>query len=564
MRRLPLLMLGACLLGGCMNRTERLFQRAELFLSQGQPELAANEYYRLATKYPRSSFAPNALYKLAYLHREEFNNPQAAIQTYQTLVERYPGAPFADESWLWILQIQGESLKDTAAMRRTRDTIQQRYTGDARVCALAQLQFARSLLQAGHTGAAEAEARILLRAYPRQERQCAAAMLILARLLQQRGGKQSDEAVHTYEQIVSKYPNTASAVEAKRAIGWLYYGKRGEQLKAEQVAKTRAARLIGNVPAPPAVSSQRLRPFACLSSLLAAEGVSASPEDLLVVSGAAFDFWFEADRADAPRLRLTRNCLPEAAEAYGFSANVSTMPSADSSFAGLAAAIGAGHPAMVPLSDGGNWWVVAGYKPAEDRVYVLDARARSTRALSRSDFLGRWARGTAGHTRCVTGPYFYLSLGARGQSQPPAAVVTATARHALEARAGISAGYQALSEHLSARAAGTDADQLRRLHTWADQRLPEVLAERMAIANWLKQAVSASPGKREALTSAAASYEEVVRAGQQLRQTVVDLTRPSGGAEPPADATWADAADLARRMQSSEERALQQLDGVAQ
>ena len=93
MRRLATILpvaLTLVLLSGCMSRTERLFQRAEMFLSQGQPELAGAEYYRLAVKYPRSSFAPNALYKLAYLYREEYDDPPKAIQTYRVLAERYP------------------------------------------------------------------------------------------------------------------------------------------------------------------------------------------------------------------------------------------------------------------------------------------------------------------------------------------------------------------------------------------------------------------------------------------------------------------------------------------
>lgn len=554
--------LGTGLLCGCMSRSERLFQRAEMFFAQGQPQLAAAEYYRLAIKYPRSDLAPNALYKLAYLFREEFNSPQQAMQTYEVLGTQYPDSPYADEAWLWVLQIQGETLKDTAGMRRTRDLIRERFPEDQRVLATAQLQFARALYAAGQLPAAEAEAKALTVAYPQQPRPCAAAMLILARILEKRGGKQSDAAVRAYEQIVSKYPDTPSAVEAKRAIGWLYYGKKGEQMKAEQLALLRASRMIGNVPAPPAVSGQRLQPFACLSSLLAERGVRATPEELLIISGAAFDFWFSRERPDAPHLRMPRNALVAAAEQYGFSVNVWSAPSAEASFASLAGAIAAGHPVMAPTASG-NWLIVTGYKAAEDRVYVLEVGRPGPSALARSEFMGRWAKSAAGQLQCVTGPYFQLSLGERAQTPGAPAVVSATARRAAEARSATLASYEALSECLSTQESQADGAGLPQLRTWAERRLPPSLAERTAIAGFLRQAAQGAPEERDSLEQAAQAYEEAVRLGEQLRQTVMSLTTPAQGAEPPPEQTWPEAADTARQMQHAEERALQQLAGMA-
>ncbi|MBU0606882.1 MAG: tetratricopeptide repeat protein [Armatimonadetes bacterium] len=556
---LILMTLLTALLCGCMSRTERLFQRAEMFLSQGQPELAAAEYYRLATRYPRSSFAPNALYKLAYLFREEFDSPEKAIQTYRLLGERYPDSSYADESWLWVLQIQGGKLKDMAGMRATRDIIRQRFADDERVCASAQLELARALLAAGQLDVAESEARAVSTSYPRQERQCAAAMLIVARVLEKRGGKQSDQAVRAYEQIVNRYPNTPSAVEAKRSIGWLYYGLHGEQVKAAHQAKVRAARVIGNIPPVTSQTNPRLKPLACLSSLLGARGVSVGPEALLVVSGAAFDFWFDPDRPAAPRLRLPRNALSDVAEEYGFSVNISAVPSAEASFAGLAGAIAAGRPAMVPIGDGGDWWVVSGYKPAEDVVYALRPGQSAAQAMARKDFVGRWARSGAGHVRCVTGPYFQLSLGTRATPPEASAVLKTMARRAAEHRAGVASGYAALTDTLGSRAPEADEAQRRQLRDWADRRLPEIMAERLAIAGFLRSEAKAVPDAREALESAAQEYGNVAALGRQLREMLVALTAPAQGAEPPAEQTWPEAVTLVRQMQEAEERGLQQV-----
>lgn len=563
MRRLWLLLPVVALVSGCMSRTERLFQRAEMFLSQGQPELAGVEYHRLATQYPRSSFAPNALYKLGYLFREEFNSPEKAIQTYRILAERYPDSSYADEAWLWILQTQGGKLKDLTGMRQTRDTIRQRYANDDRVCATAQLELARALLGAGQLEAAEAEARGVPAAFPRQERQCAAAMLTVARILEKRGGKQSDQAVRAYEQIVNRYPDTPSAVEAKRSIGWLYYGLRGQQLKAEKQAKVKAARVLGNIPTVANASNPRLRPLACLSSLMGAQGVAASPETLLVISGAAFEFWFDPDRPDAYRSRLPRNALSEAAEQYGFSVNVSGVPSADASFAALSGVIAAGHPAMVPLRDAGTWWIVAGYKPAEDRVYVMGAGDGAPRGVARTAFLARWARSTDGQPRCVTGPYFQLSLGEHSGKPEPAAMLKAMARQAGEHRAAVASGYDSLTGDLANRSPEADAGQRQRLRAWAERRLPEILDERAAIARFLRGAANAAPDLREPLEDAAQGYEGTVALGRQLRDSIMALTAPAQGAEPPVEQTWPEAASLARQLQETEERALQQVASLA-
>jgi len=545
-----------------MSPQERLFQRAELLLSQGQAGLAAVEYYRLAVKYPRSRFAPNALYKLAYLYREEFDHPQDALATYRFLAERYPDSPYADEAWLWILQIQGEKLHDLKEMRRTRDLIRERFAQDERVCATAQLQFVRALWAAGNLVAAEAEARALVANYPQQKRQCATAMLIIARIMEKKAGKQTDAAVKAYEQIINKYPDTAAAVEAKRAIGWLYYGLKGQQEKAELLAKQRAARVLSGVPAPPVVTTARLAPFAALSSLLAARHVNASPEELLIVSGAAFAFYFEPNNLAAPWRHLPAKALIEAAEQYGFSVNVSSVPSAEAAFASLAGVIASGQPVMIPLAGSSRWGLVVGYKPAEERVYLLEAGLPAARAISRQDFLQRWARHTAGHTSCVTGPYFQLSLGKYTQRASTKAIFAQLGQKAANQRLQIMEGYERLIDFLASRVAEAPEERGQQLRQWAQTSLTELLAERMALARFCRERTP-SESFAGALEQAGQAYVQAVRLGQELQRVILALTQPARGAEPPAEFTWPEAADLARQMKDAEERALQQLASLA-
>lgn len=556
------------LLTGCSNRAERLYRRAEALFSQGQAAMAAQEYRRLALEQPRSALADDALYKLAYLHREEFNSPLQAVQTYEYLADKYPDSPYTDEALLNVMQIKGEDLKDIAGVRFTYRVITNRFADDPRTLTAAHLQLVRTLFACDKLKEADQEARALIQAHPEQTRPCAAAMLIRARIADKQGNR-GDQAVKLYEQIVSRYPQTPSAVEAKRAIGWIYYGQRGQQMKQELLAKVRAARVLTGVPAPPAVNGLRLKPFACLSSLLAQQGVRATPEELLTVCGAAFDFAYDPDHASTPD--LGRNVLATAAEQYGFGVNVWSAPSADASFASLVQALSQGRPAMIPLSSGGAWALVIGYKPAEERVYLLSAGRRSPEALSRQQFMSRWARSTTGHTDCVTGPYFQLALGQRLQTPAPATILRNTARRALEAANQRDGGraatglhaYEVLAEQIE-RKEDPSSKRSAVLRRWSTSALPQVIAERRAAARALTDLAAAAPSlaQNNAL-QAAEAYAELARAGQELRRTLLSLTNPATGAEPPPEATWSEATDLVRQMQQSEERALSHLSEIA-
>lgn len=570
MRLLGAVLLAIVLLGGCSNRAERVYRRAELLFSQGQAAMAAAEYRRLAMEEPRSALADDALYKLGYLQREEFNSPLEAIKSYDFLATRYTASPYADDALLRILQLQGEELKDTAAARRTYRLITERFPKDVRVLSTAHLQLVKTFFACGKLQEADTEAKALLAAAPDQPRQCAAAMLIRARIAE-KSGKQGDIAVKLFEQIVAKYPDTSSAAEAKRAIGWLYYGYKGEQLKAERLAKVRAARVITGVPALAAVNGLRVKPFAALSSLLAHQGVRATPEDLLAISGAAFDFFYDPDRPSATTTTLARNVLGLAAEQYGFGVNVWSAPSAEASFASVTQALSQGHPVMVPQADTGVWLIVTGYKPAEDQVYVLRPGGGGAVATSRQQFISHWARNRSGHTECVTGPYFQLSLGQRLKPPAPTALARCAAARAMDAMnqrelGGVPAGFRAydLLVQQLAGVSAEDAAAKQRLREFAQNGLPAVLAERRAAVRALTNLAGSLPGdaQNQAL-QAAETYNEVIGLGQRLRSQLLSLTAPAQGAEPPPEVSFPEAADCVRQMRASEERALAYLAELA-
>lgn len=567
-------LMALCLLlaPGCSNKAQRLYQRAETFFSQGQPYLAAEDYRHLVMEQPRSPLADDALYKLAYLYREEFNSPSGAIQTYEMLANRYPDSAYADDAFIWILQIQGERLKDAPAVRRTCRTIAERFPDDEKVLASAQLQLVKTLFVTRKYQEADREAQALITAYPQQQRQCSAALLTRARAAEKLGKPGDQQAVKLYEQLVTKYPQTQGAIEAKRAIGWTYYGLKNTELAEAKRAKQRAARLMNNVPPPALVGALHLKPFAALSALLAQRGIHATPEELLIVSGAAFAFVYDPDDPSATTSRLERGALTAAAEQYGYTTNVWSSPSADGSFASLVQAISGGRPVMVPQTALGNWMIVTGYKPAEERLYVLQPGRTSALVLTREQFLTRWASSARGHTACVTGPYFQLSLGDRIQPPAAPAVLRNVARRAVEAMSqsesgGAAAGekaYALLAEQLGGLRGADDPHKLQWLRTWVNAPFPQLLAERRATAAYLRTAGAAAGGPMaEHAGEAAEATSEMVRLGMELRRELSSLLKPTQAAEPPPETAWPEAVERVRQMQQADQKALSHLAEIA-
>jgi len=136
------------------------------------------------------------------------------------------------------------------------------------------------------------------------------------------------------------------------------------------------------------------------------------------------------------------------------------------------------------------------------------------------------------------------------------------ARRGGENRSDVASGYEALTNALATRAADATDAQRSQLRTWAERRLPEVLAERQAIVRFLANAAAAVPDLSDTLQTAAQGYDEVGGLGQQLRERILALTAPTA-AGAATDQTWPEAAALARQMQEAEERALQQVASLA-
>ena len=84
-----------------------------------QPELGAKVYEQLATDYPRSSFADDALFYEADLQDAKLARPKDAAATLRRLVESYPEGDFTVEAefrLFWLARAEGKPEAGLASL----------------------------------------------------------------------------------------------------------------------------------------------------------------------------------------------------------------------------------------------------------------------------------------------------------------------------------------------------------------------------------------------------------------------------------------------------------------
>ncbi|MGC9317880.1 MAG: tetratricopeptide repeat protein, partial [Armatimonadota bacterium] len=248
MRRLAAGLLLLAVLAGCSSNAERLYRRAEAFLAQGQVEMAAGEYRRLASDHPDSPLADDALYKLAYLYAEEMDKPSAALIHYRALADTYPGSTYADEALMRVMAIQRSVLRDPEAVQITWQELCERFEDRRELCARGMLEVARAYFEAEQYAQAAATAGDLRKRYPDQESECAQAALLAARA-SERTGCDPAEVEALFEEVIERYPDSHAAAMAKRSIGRMIYERREENEQQRAAELQRRSRLIEGVPA---------------------------------------------------------------------------------------------------------------------------------------------------------------------------------------------------------------------------------------------------------------------------------------------------------------------------
>jgi len=548
--------LGVVLLSGCYSRAQRLYQRAEAFLAQGDSALAAKEYRRLAAEQPRSVLADDALYKLAYLFREDFADPTSAIATYRLLADSYPDSPYADDALLWIAYIQRRDLENPEAVRATCEVVRSRFPKRQQQVARCWVQLVQALYAAGKYEQAMAEAQLLEKQFPSQERQAAAAALIHAKAAEKHLGEPK-QALEHYEKIVEKYPGSYSADEAKRAIGRIYYGVVAEdQEKAEQALRA-AARVIHGVPRFAGSGSERRQQLAALRSLLSFHKVNLDEQTVLALSGAAFDFFYKSEDPSVGGRRFIRNPYVLVAETLGFTTNEWSAPEAESSFSALGQAIRNGRPALIQQSAPQRRWViVTGYQPAQDRIYYMPPDRDSTSVTTKANFLRTWSSSKAQGF----GAYYQFSIVGREHTPQPAEIVREALRTAVSAMEGRKVGgvpsgmeaYRTLERDLAAQ----PSDGAPKLLSWAEQQLPELGRCRKAAGVFLRQQASILRGRQsENLLHAAGVYESIEQELATLAGAIQRAGEQAEAAETGDAEGWQRAARQLRFIMDLEQQA---------
>jgi outer membrane protein OmpA-like peptidoglycan-associated protein len=112
---------------------------AEVYhLNLAQDSQALVQYERVADSFPRSEFAPKALYAVAWLKRNSLRSPDSLV-AYQEVVKRFPRTVYAQEARKVLGQpllpedqiIRPKPRVDTAQARRAADSLAARVRSDS-------------------------------------------------------------------------------------------------------------------------------------------------------------------------------------------------------------------------------------------------------------------------------------------------------------------------------------------------------------------------------------------------------------------------------------------------
>jgi len=558
----------AMTLAGCSTRSQRLYRRAEAFLAQGQVELAAKEYEALVKEFPRDPIADDALYKLAYVHAEEMDKPSLALVDYRWLADKYPSSPYADDALMHVMEIQRTALHDPAGVKQTCDEICSRFSGRPQLCARAQIGLATAQFDSEQYKPATETAKKLIEDYPKQKRQCAQAALLVARATERMGAGR-EKAVALYRQVVADYPDTHSAALAKSRAGWLYFEKGEQDQQKQQEEEKRKSRIVKGVPPHGAgADTGQLQALSALRSLLAHRGEARTLDELLALSGVAFQFVFDPGRPTVGRGVFVGNPFETVAEDLGFACNVWSSQDAEQAFASVHQALLQAHPVMI-LYDAAptSWVIVTGYDLSSGRVYFMPPGRQEYATASRKTFLTRWASSSrALMTPMAPGPFYQFSLAARLRNPPEAEVVREALKRAVDVMRrrelqGVPAGaaaYEKLAAHLESCVAPEATLQREQTRRWAELTLPAHLSARKAGVAYLQHAAQVLSGAAGRLNDISQGCSEAATETALLSQEIHEALAQQDD----ASEKWQAAAAQARYVAALEARTAEQLSGV--
>ncbi|HHM24308.1 MAG TPA: tetratricopeptide repeat protein, partial [Bacteroidetes bacterium] len=104
---------------------EELFCRAEDFLfKKNEPDSALFYYRQVLEKFPKSDFAPKALYAIGWVYDWVLFDNQKAREAYEELKEKYPKSPYSKEASVKIAALEQAKKREEAAAKGAKDSAQ--------------------------------------------------------------------------------------------------------------------------------------------------------------------------------------------------------------------------------------------------------------------------------------------------------------------------------------------------------------------------------------------------------------------------------------------------------
>lgn len=195
---------------GCgLSPEEESFQQAEIILSNGDYKEAITAYKAFLQEFPQSRYAPESLYKTAYIYNRHQRDVKNALETYEMLFYLYPNshhAMLAREDRAEIFSMAGEQRKAIEQYTGLlKEGIREREDNY-------RYKIAMEYIKMNAFGQARIEFEELLKSKPntvfapKVYFQIATTYYLEGRL---------GDAVGAYDEVITRYPNDQLSIEAR-------------------------------------------------------------------------------------------------------------------------------------------------------------------------------------------------------------------------------------------------------------------------------------------------------------------------------------------------------------
>lgn len=409
-------------LAGCASRGQLIYRRAEIFFGRGDYEMAMTEYERITEDHASDPVADDALYKLGHLYRVHLKQPGRALTAYRRLAQDYPSSSYADDALLWCVHIWARDFKSPSQAAEPCAELDRRYPDRPRLRARAHLEIARAQVAAGHPEEARAEIELVQREFSAQAELAGRASLMLAELAEAKATKK-EEVAALLDAVIEKYPDTLAAEEARHRLGLLYYEARVQDEKQRVEEMKREACWLANVPAFERRHDPRLTMLDALGSLLRHSGCQVSLPVLALLARRALLPVAEIGREAWPVL-WEQDPLAGVAETCGMAPSVWVAQRKEEAWDAARRALSRGQPCLVAYGGKDGWMILAGWRPQQQQVGVLEAGSGRLRALPLQQLLAGWdtASKAAPFIAFPGGAYYVLTVSGRRKAVDEAAL----------------------------------------------------------------------------------------------------------------------------------------------